>query len=151
MADVVSKEKRSEMMAGIRGKDTKPEIMIRKALFQQGFRYRIHDKKLPGKPDLVLPRYKAAIFVHGCFWHKHGCHLFKMPGSRQEFWQTKIEGNLKRDEIALRKLHEAGWRTLVIWECSTKGKTRLDTSKLVKKISAWIKSSNPHAEIRGDD
>jgi DNA mismatch endonuclease (patch repair protein) len=149
MADVVSREKRSEMMSGIRGKNTRPEIAIRKALFNQGFRYRLHDGKLPGKPDVVLPKYKAAIFVHGCFWHKHDCHLFRMPGSRREFWHAKIEGNLKRDKIALSRLHDANWRTLVIWECAMKGKTRLDETDLIAKVSFWIKSSGQHAEIKG--
>lgn len=139
------------MMAGIRGKDTKPEIIIRKALFRQGFRYRLHDKKLPGKPDLVLPRHGAVIFIHGCFWHRHDCHLFKMPSNRREFWQAKIEGNIKRDKVGLEKLHDAGWRTLIVWECSLKGKTRLEEKALIKKISSWIRSSGACAEIRGGD
>ena len=114
-------------MSGIRGKDTKPEITIRKALFRQGFRYRLYDKKLPGKPDLVLPKYGAVIFVHGCFWHQHDCHLFKMPSTRQEFWYTKK---------VLERLHGEGWRTLIVWECALKGKNKLRDDDLIGKISS---------------
>ena len=98
MVDVVSKEKRSKMMSGIRYKDTKPEIIIRKALHAKGFRYSLHNNKLPGKPDIVLPKYNAIIFIHGCFWHQHNCHLFKWPSTRPEFWQNKISGNKERDK-----------------------------------------------------
>lgn len=125
MPDVVSKQKRSEMMAGIWGKNTKPEIVVRKGLHALGFRFRIHDRKLPGKPDLVLPKYNAAIFVHGCFWHGHDCHLFKWPQSRTDFWREKILGNRANDEKALDALEKAGWRVLVIWECALKGKEKL--------------------------
>ena len=97
MTDVVDRETRSRMMAGIRGKDTKPELTIRKAIHARGFRYRIHDRRLPGKPDMVFPRYRAVILVNGCFWHGHNCHLFKWPSTRVDFWKTKIERNREKD------------------------------------------------------
>jgi DNA mismatch endonuclease, patch repair protein len=117
MADVVDAATRSRMMSGIRGKDTKPEMIVRRALHKGGFRYRLHDKKLPGRPDIVLPKYKTVIFVHGCFWHRHGCKHFKWPKTRVEFWREKIEGNVRRDEMSISELKQHGWSTFVIWEC----------------------------------
>lgn len=148
MADVVSKAKRSEMMAGIRGKNTRPEIVIRKALHRQGFRFRLHEKSLPGKPDLVLPKYRAVIFVHGCFWHGHDCHLFKWPSSRPDFWRTKIEGNKANDEKALQALRQDGWRSLTIWECALKGKTKKPLDEVIETASEWLKSGEAEMEIR---
>jgi DNA mismatch endonuclease (patch repair protein) len=130
MADVVSKEKRSAMMAGIRSKDTQPEIAIRKALHERGYRYRLHARNLPGKPDLVFQKYKTAVFVHGCFWHKHGCHLFKWPSTRREFWENKINGNSERDCLNKARLIESGWKIVIIWECALKGKGRLPLDKI---------------------
>lgn len=150
MPDIVSKQKRSEMMAGIRGKNTKPEIVVRKGLHALGFRFRIHDRKLPGKPDLVLPKYNAAIFVHGCFWHGHDCHLFKWPQSRIEFWREKILGNRANDEKALEALEKAGWRILVIWECALKGKTRRTPENVLESISSWLLSDSMEAVIEGN-
>ena len=117
MADVVDKETRSRMMSGIKGKNTKPEMIVRKALHKAGYRYRLHDKRLPGKPDIVLPKYKTVIFVHGCFWHHHDCKYFKWPKTRPEFWRTKIEGNVERDKKAYAKLQRLGWKVVVVWEC----------------------------------
>lgn len=149
MVDVVSPEKRSAMMAGIKGKDTKPEVAIRKALFSLGFRYRIHDKRLPGRPDLVFPGRKAVIFVEGCFWHGHDCHLFKWPSSRQEFWKDKIGGNKQRDVRVRGELQALGWRHLTVWECSLKGRTRLPFPQLIDTIVAWLESTEPAGEIEG--
>lgn len=149
MADVVTRKKRSEMMAGIRGKDTRPELFIRKRLHARGFRYRLHDKKIPGKPDMVFARYKAIIFVHGCFWHRHDCHLFKWPKTRQDFWTKKINGNLKRDKDNIVRLKDAGWRVLVVWECALKGKHRLDPDSLMKRIVLWLDSGRKSGEIKG--
>ena len=101
MADIVDKKTRSKMMAGIKGKNTKPEMLIRKALFAKGLRYRLHDKNLPGKPDLVFPKYKAVIFVQGCFWHGHDCHLFKWPTSNKEYWRNKINRNREVDKLKI--------------------------------------------------
>ncbi|WP_457582374.1 very short patch repair endonuclease [Ensifer canadensis] len=149
MADIVNPEKRSAMMAGIRGKDTKPEIAIRKALFALGWRYRIHDKRLPGTPDLVFPKRKAVVFVEGCFWHGHDCHLFKMPSSRQDFWQTKIQGNRQRDARVRTDLQMQGWRYLTVWECALKGRTRLPFPALMDTIVEWLESAEPVGEIEG--
>jgi DNA mismatch endonuclease (patch repair protein) len=107
------------MMSGIRGKNTKPEIFLRKGLHAEGFRFRIH-APLPGRPDMVFPKWHAVLFVHGCFWHCHNCHLFKWPSSRPEFWRTKISGNLTRDEANITRLLEAGWRVGIVWECALK-------------------------------
>ena len=151
MADVVSSVKRSEMMSGIRNKDTKPEITVRKLLHKQGFRFRLHRKDLPGKPDIVLPKYKTVIFVNGCFWHGHeNCHLFRLPKSRTEFWSKKINGNVKRDHNKTRLLLDAGWKVITVWECAIKGKSRLP----IEVISSMIKScildnENVLCEIKG--
>ena len=149
MADVVTKAKRSEMMAGIQGKNTKPEIVIRKALHRQGFRFRLHVSNLPGKPDIVLPKYRAAILVNGCFWHGHDCHLFKWPSSRIEFWRRKIEQNRINDERTRNTLLAAGWRVLTVHECALKGKTRLNFEMHSTKIKKWICSSSRKLEIKG--
>ncbi|MBN2415439.1 DNA mismatch endonuclease Vsr [bacterium] len=150
MADVVSKRKRSEMMSGIHGKDTKPEIQIRSALHTLGYRYKLHAKNMPGTPDLVLPKYNAVIFVHGCFWHLHGCHLFKWPSTRKEFWHEKISGNRQRDEQNVLKLHQKGWRVLVLWECALKGKYRLPFSSVIGLVTDWLESENAEMEISGE-
>ena len=137
------------MMSGIRGRNTKPEIMIRKGLHARGFRFRLHSPKVLGKPDLVLPRYRAAIFVHGCFWHGHDCHLFKVPSTRTEFWQAKIDRNRERDAEVRSSLLEAGWRRLVIWECALKGKFRLDIAEVLDQASAWVTGKAAEGEIAG--
>lgn len=149
MVDVVSPEKRSQMMSGIRDKNTKPEIAVRKALFALGWRYRIHDNRLPGKPDLVFPSRKAVIFVEGCFWHGHDCHLFKLPSSRTEFWANKIKGNRQRDARVRSELQALGWRYLTVWECAIKGRTRLPFPSLVDTIVEWLESAAPVGEIEG--
>jgi DNA mismatch endonuclease (patch repair protein) len=149
MADIVTPAVRSRMMSGIRGKNTRPELVVRRLLHAAGFRYRLHDKRLPGKPDLVFPKYRAAVFVHGCFWHGHDCHLFKIPKTREDFWRIKIAGNIKRDQEASELLSSKGWRVGVIWECALKGKTRLDLDSIVRTASAWLKSSESEVELRG--
>jgi len=121
MADVHSAEVRSYNMSQIKSKDTKPELLVRKFLFSQGFRYRLHVKELPGKPDIVLPKYKTAIFIHGCFWHGHkGCKYFVVPKTRTEWWIAKINRNVENDLVQKRKLNEIGWQTISIWECDLK-------------------------------
>lgn len=117
MADIVDKATRSRMMSGIRGKDTKPEIIVRKALHKAGYRFRLHRKDLPGNPDIVLPKYRTVIFVHGCFWHGHMCKNFRWPKTRPEFWREKIEANIARDRRAVLQLLSAGWRIIELWEC----------------------------------
>lgn len=127
MADVHDKATRSYNMSRIRNKDTKPEMLVRKFLFANGFRYRLNDKKLPGKPDIVLPKYKTVIFVNGCFWHGHeNCKYFKLPATRTEWWKDKIEGNIKNDIKKHALLREAGYKVIVIWECEVKNKSIFD-------------------------
>jgi DNA mismatch endonuclease (patch repair protein) len=137
------------MMRGIRGKDTKPELLIRKVLFARGFRYRLHDKRLPGKPDLVFPAYSAVIFIHGCFWHGHKCHLFKWPQTRKEFWRNKINRNRAVDRQAIKKLNEQGWYVLTVWECALKGKKRKPLDKIADRIARWLESGTNDLEISG--
>lgn len=147
MVDIVSKTTRSKMMSNIKGRDTAPEILIRRALHKRGFRYRLHDKKLPGKPDMVFPKYKAVIQVHGCFWHKHNCHLFKWPSTRKRFWKEKISSNVERDTRNLMKLNQSGWRTLIIWECALKGRYRLTEAGVIDKTVLWLYSDQSSSEI----
>lgn len=136
MADVHTPEKRSYNMSRIRSKDTKPEEVVRKYLFSRGFRYRKNDKRLPGKPDIVLPKYKTVIFVNGCFWHKHeGCRYFVWPKNNAEFWHEKIECNISRDAQVYRLLENEGWRILVVWECELKkGKAEERLTRLCEEI-----------------
>lgn len=124
--DIVDPAQRSRMMSGIKGKDTKPEMLVRRFLHAHGYRYRLHRKDLPGKPDIVMPRLKVCIFVHGCFWHHHqGCRFAVLPKSRPEFWRTKLLANSDRDQRAIESLNERGWTTLVVWECELR---RSDTT-----------------------
>lgn len=121
MTDVHSKEIRSYNMSKIKGKDTKPEILVRKFLFAKGLRYKLHDKKLPGKPDLVFPKYRKVLFVHGCFWHGHeNCKYFILPKTRTEWWLNKINKNKEKDLESTKKLESEGWKVYVIWECDLK-------------------------------
>lgn len=137
------------MMSGIRGKDTKPEMVIRRGLHALGFRFRLHDRRLPGKPDLVLKSRKVIIFVHGCFWHGHDCHLFRLPGTRTEFWQAKIEGNKLRDRKAAADLRGQGWRIATIWECAMRGRGRITLDRLFDDLVTWLNGDRPALEIRG--
>ena len=125
MTDVHSKETRSYNMSKIKGKDTKPELLVRKFLHKYGFRYRLHVKDLPGKPDIVLPKYKTIIFIHGCFWHGHeGCKYFVIPQTRTEWWLAKINGNIAKDLSNKQLLSSDGWKVIEIWECNLKGNKR---------------------------
>lgn len=148
-ADSVTPDVRSRMMAGIRGKNTKPELAVRSALHRRGFRFRVHCKKLPGKPDLVFPKFRAVIFVHGCFWHGHGCHLFKWPKTRSEFWQQKINSNIDRDRKQRRALLSSGWRVAIIWECVLKGRTSVSVDEIAEECAGWLASD--HKELRLSD
>lgn len=135
MADVFTKEHRSEIMSRIRSKDTKPERVVRLMLHAMGYRFRIHRKDLPGNPDIVLPKYRTVVFVHGCFWHGHTCPRGKRPDSQQEFWDDKIDKNMRRDRQAVRKLRAQGWHVLTVWECQTR---RLDSlSKRLERIQHY--------------
>lgn len=149
MADVVTAAVRSRMMAGIGGKNTKPELLLRKGLHAQGFRFRVHRRDLPGTPDIVLPRYRAALFAHGCFWHGHDCHLFKVPGTRTDFWLAKIARNQEVDRKAQEALTLTGWRRGVVWECALKGRARLPPGDVIDLCSEWLKSGGEQLEVRG--
>lgn len=149
MTDVVDSATRSRMMSGIRGKDTKPELQIRKALFANGYRYRLHDRRLPGKPDIVLKKYHTVIFVHGCFWHGHDCYLFKWPRSRPDFWKKKIERNREIDRKAVTGLRKARWRVITVWECALKGRGRLPADQVIDRVSRAIEPDGRSCTIRG--
>jgi DNA mismatch endonuclease, patch repair protein len=138
LADIFSQEKRSQIMASVKNKATKPEIKIRKALFIRGFRYKINDKNLPGSPDIVLPKYQAAIFVHGCFWHGHiNCTKSINPKSNISFWKNKIALNMNRDTLIKEQLSKLGWKVLTIWECELRNKTLFN--KLINRTVTALK------------
>lgn len=149
MADIVDAATRSRMMAGIRGKDTRPEMILRRGLHSRGFRFRLHVRRLPGSPDLVFPGRRAVIFVHGCFWHGHACHLFRLPATRKEFWRAKIEGNTARDAAAEGALAADGWRVLTIWECALKGRERLPVEAVLDRAAEWLVNGPARETIAG--
>ncbi len=138
MVDVVDPATRSRMMSGIQGKNTKPELLVRRYLHSRGLRYRLHVKTLPGKPDIVLPKYRTVVFVHGCFWHQHqNCKFATMPSSRPSFWAHKLSENVARDQYQIAALDGLGWRVLIVWECELKdGAARLESlySEITKDI-----------------
>ncbi|CAN7654002.1 very short patch repair endonuclease [Rhizobium sp. LjRoot254] len=148
MPDIVDQPTRSRMMSGIRAKNTKPELAVRQRLHALGFRYRIHVVEVPGKPDLVLPKYRAAIFVHGCFWHGHNCSLFRLPDTRRDFWQAKIDRNKQRDEQVSGQLQDAGWRQLSIWECAFRGSDQIGLDAVIERTQRWLRSDITVQEIR---
>jgi DNA mismatch endonuclease, patch repair protein len=135
-------------MAAIRSKNTKPEILIRRGLHARGFRFRLNHQALPGKPDLVLAKYRAVIFVNGCFWHGHDCPMFRWPATREAFWQKKIAGNVARDATSLAQLQEAGWRTAVVWECAVRGRHRLPQDEVIDSLSVWLSSEGRFLDLR---
>lgn len=136
MADIFSKSKRSEIMSNISGKETKPEVLVRKYLFSKGFRYLKNDKRYPGTPDIVLPKYNIVVFVHGCFWHGHDCNKGSLPETRREFWENKINGNKERDQKNRQALKERGWNVLIVWECEILNKG--DRTERLKKLAQEI-------------
>ena len=150
MADIVDAATRSRMMSGIRGKNTKPEITVRKALHRRGLRYRLHSASVPGKPDMVFSAARAAVFVNGCFWHGHDCKYFKLPSTRPEFWAEKIAANRTRDAFVRKSLEEQGWRYLTIWECAIRGQKTEAVAKVVAQAAKWLRSKSPRGEIRGN-
>lgn len=144
MADVHTPEQRSYNMSRIHGKNTKPEELVRKYLFSQGFRYRKNDVRLPGKPDIVLPKYKTVIFVNGCFWHAHeGCKYFVWPKNNADFWKKKIESNVARDNCNYQQLVQQGWKVIVVWECELQKKTRPQT---LAQLCLQLKGENNESE-----
>ena len=145
MVDTVSPEVRSRMMAANRRRDTGPEVLVRRHLHAQGLRFRLDVRKLPGSPDLVLARHRAAIFVHGCYWHRHrGCRFATMPKSNQAFWETKFAKNVERDESALDALLRTGWRVAVVWECSLKTEHR---EQNLSALVAWVYGGSERLEV----
>jgi DNA mismatch endonuclease (patch repair protein) len=152
MTDVLTVEQRQLNMSRIRGRDTKPEMLVRRGLHARGLRYRLHDRKLPGRPDLVFAKYHTAVFIHGCFWHAHGCALSKLPATRQDFWKQKLEGNAARDGKAISALQTDGWNVLVVWECALRGPDRLNTGAALDGAASYIRQ-NPGSlsmEIAGE-
>lgn len=147
--DVLSSEQRRLNMSRIRGRDTGPEILVRKALHAKGHRFRLHRRDLPGSPDLVLPKWRVAVFVHGCFWHRHACPYFKMPTTRREFWEQKITRNVQRDVEAQTALKVAGWRTLIVWECALRGRQKLTPDELMDAIENFMMTGETAHEIQG--
>ena len=146
--DVHSPETRRFNMSRIKGKNSVPELLVRRWLWTHGYRYRLHRKDLAGKPDIVLPRFKAAIFVHGCFWHRHGCPSTTTPASRQSFWISKFQENVNRDERSILALLDGGWRVMVIWECSISGR-RSNLERVGKQVSGFLNSDVRFSESMG--
>ncbi len=149
MVDVLTASQRRHNMRRIKGKDTTPEMLVRRALHARGFRFRLHRRDLLGRPDIVLPRYRAAIFVHGCFWHAHSCPRFKLPETRTAFWHEKFHRNVMRDQAAKTALIRSQWRVLTIWECALCGTGRLGLDQVGDEIVAWLNSDERQLEITG--
>ena len=149
MADTRTPEQRRKIMQAVKPAGTGPEIVVRRALFALGYRYRLHSKRLPGRPDIVFHGRRKAIFVHGCFWHGHACPLFRLPATRQEFWRAKIEGNAARDKAAEAALLADGWRVLTIWECALKGRGRLPAETVLDRAAEWLVNGPAHEAIAG--
>lgn len=137
-------------MAAIRSGDTKPELVVRKGLHRLGFRYRLQDTRLPGRPDLYLPKYRAVIFVHGCFWHGHDCPLFRLPATRTDFWREKLKANVERDRRNTERLYDDGYRLAVVWECALKGKDCPGPEAVIGALSAWLRSPQEDLCLAGD-
>ncbi|TIS58447.1 MAG: DNA mismatch endonuclease Vsr [Mesorhizobium sp.] len=150
MTDIVNKETRSRMMAGIRGKDTKPETVLRHALHARGFRYRLHARHFPGRPDVLFPKFGAAIFVHGCFWHRHeGCRYTTTPATRPEFWQSKFAANVARDEAAHTALLGIHWRVATVWECALRRGDQVEA--VAELLAGWLRSEVVQFEVGEDN
>jgi DNA mismatch endonuclease (patch repair protein) len=147
--DTVDRLTRSKIMASVGQKDTGAELLLRRALHNAGLRYRLHDRSLPGSPDLVFPRFRAAVFVHGCYWHSHGCYRSTVPKSRREFWTQKFSANRDRDERNIRRLMAGGWRVIVVWECALLGKSTLPMGQVVRQFRAWLDGRCQLGEISG--
>lgn len=146
VADIVDKQTRSRMMRGIRGKNTKPETALRRALHAKGLRFRLHAARLPGKPDIVFPKFNAVVFVHGRFWHRHNsCRYATTPKTRMEFWRQKFDANVARDSRNQSQLAEMGWRVAIVWECGLKNVT--DVAKSVDQVEAWLQSKEDFLEV----
>lgn len=150
MADVLTLEQRRRNMSRIRGRDTKPEMLIRRGLHAKGLRFRVQRRDLPGRPDLTFPRYGCIIQVHGCFWHWHGCPICKVPQTRPDFWQAKLQANVERDRAAENALREAGWRTGIVWECALRGRANLSDGAVIDRLDRFVRSNADGITIEGD-
>ncbi len=149
MVDVLTPEQRRLNMSRIRGRDTKPEMLLRRGLHARRLRFRLHRRDLPGCPDLVFPRFHAVVFVHGCFWHGHSCRMFKMPATRVGFWREKIDGNRKRDRRAQVKLSQDQWRVFTVWECALRGPGRQEIGTVIDGIVRWLDQDQPLGVCKG--
>lgn len=147
--DVHSPEQRSHNMSRIRGRDTRPEMLIRRGLHARGFRFRLHVRDLPGRPDLVLPKHRAAIFVNGCFWHGHDCPMFRLPATRTEFWLKKIEANRARDAVSSAALLSEGWRSFTVWECALRGRAKCESGAVLDACEGFLCSDRTSGQIGG--
>ncbi len=145
--DTVDKATRSRIMASVRRRDTGPEILLRHSLHRLGFRYRLNCRNLPGSPDIVFPRLRTVIFVHGCFWHAHGCRETTVPSTRNRFWREKFRANKKRDKRKSGLLLAAGWRVLVVWECALKGRNMVRFDRVISFTAKWLKSKEKFREL----
>lgn len=145
--DVLTPDQRQRNMKAIRGRGTKLERLIGHGLHARGFRYRLNVKRLPGTPDLVFTKHRAVIFAHGCFWHGHDCHLFKVPETRPDFWVAKIKANQSRDQLALDQLHKNGWRTMIVWECASRGRKKYDLQDIIQKCNDFLLSNTVIEEL----
>ena len=142
MTDIVDQATRSRMMAGIKGKNSRPEMVLRKALHARGLRYRLHARNVVGHPDLVLAKYSAVIFVHGCFWHRHeGCRFATTPATRPDFWRRKFEANVRRDDVVRRRLASSGWRVAIVWECALRKSDMV--AMVAEAVTTWLTSGDP--------
>jgi DNA mismatch endonuclease (patch repair protein) len=150
MIDVLTPEQRSFNMSRIRGRDTKPELHLRRGLHARGFRFRLHRRDLPGRPDIVFPSRHAAIFVHGCFWHGHDCPMCRLPATRPAFWRAKIEKNRARDQKAVGALTTSGWRTLIVWECALRGPARQPIDAVLIGCEKFLNSYSARSELAGN-
>jgi len=151
LADIVDTKTRSRIMSRIRSRDTGPERLLRSCLHAMGFRYRLCDRRFPGSPDLVFPKYRAVVFIHGCFWHGHDCELFREPKTNSAFWLAKIAANRRRDRRATNSLLDSGWRVATVWECSLRGKPPQEAGRVAARLASWLRSADGARtlEIRG--
>ncbi len=147
--DTVDRQTRSKIMASVGQKDTGAELLLRSSLHKIGLRYRLHDRSLPGSPDLVFPRFRAVAFVHGCYWHAHGCYKSTVPKSRRIFWTDKFAANRARDERNIRLLLEHGWRVMIVWECALLGKNALPVNEVTARACAWLRGIELRGQIGG--
>ena len=148
--DIVSKEARSRIMSMVGQKNTGPEILLRSALHETGLRYRLHDRTLPGSPDLVFPRFRSVVFIHGCYWHSHGCHRSTVPKSRREFWEEKFRANRRRDARDAALLRERGWRVMIVWECALIGKHASEPKNVAERVRVWLAGVGEYGEVSGN-